>query len=407
MNLAASEDDTPSRATDGAGPWRREPFRVFFPLGVVIAWLGIGHWLLYATGITTTYSCRLHGLVQVESFLTAFAVGFLFTALPRRTQSPPPSVAEMTGAALALVAIAVVTLAGFAAVAQAAYALLFALVLRFTIRRFVGSVAKRRPPAAFVLVPIAMLHGLAGAALIAASPRLHGWPSALRLGPLLVEQGVSLCLTMGVGSLVLPLMSGATPPADLGSSPAERRTLVAYAGAGLALFASFVLEATGSRHAAPLLRASVDAIGLAIGGATLRRPVAPGLHRQLAWLAIWMMPVGLAASGLLPDYRVPALHIVFIGGFGLLAFAVATHVSLSHLEGLETLARGRPPAVVVLGASLGLALAARLAADFSHTYFDHLAWAAGCWIVGTAVWLAYLGPRLLRPPRSRVDTNRR
>jgi hypothetical protein len=37
------------------------------------------------------------------------------------------------------------------------------------------------------------------------------------------------------------------------------------------------------------------------------------------------MPIGLAASGLLPDHRVLALHILFIGGFSLLAFAVATH----------------------------------------------------------------------------------
>jgi hypothetical protein len=43
-----------------------------------------------------------------------------------------------------------------------------------------------------------------------------------------------------------------------------------------------------------------------------------------------------------------------------------------------------------------LALAARLAADASQTYFAHLAWAAGAWIAGSAVWLAFLGPKLLR-----------
>jgi hypothetical protein len=39
---------------------------------------------------------------------------------------------------------------------------------------------------------------------------------------------------------------------------------------------------------------------------------------------------------------------------------------------------------------------ARLAADASNTYFDHLAWAAGSWLIGSAVWLAFLGPQLLR-----------
>ena len=42
------------------------------------------------------------------------------------------------------------------------------------------------------------------------------------------------------------------------------------------------------------------------------------------------------------------------------------------------------------------ALLARLAADSSQTYFEHLASAALCWMVGSAVWLVWLAPRLLR-----------
>lgn len=395
VSLRVIETEDSFRGVDGGGLWRREPFRIFFPLGVVLAWLGVGHWLLYATGLSTSYSCQLHGLIQVQAFLMAFAVGFLLTALPRRTQGPPPSNVEMTAAALALITTAVATLAGHFAVAQTAYASLFALLLQFAIRCFVGRTAGRRPPAAFVLIPIGILHGLAGAGLIAASPALHAWPWTLRLGPLFVEQGVFLCFTLGVGSLILPLMSGTPPPADLGSSPRERAKAFGYAAAGLAFFASFVLEAAGWSRIAPLLRAVVDALGLGIGGGAWRPPGKPGLHRQLAWVSIWMMPVGLAASALLPDYRVAALHVLFIGGFSLLVFAVATHVSLSHL-GLLQPALGRPPAVVILGISFGLALSARLAADVSNSYFDHLGLAAGCWIFGSAAWLAYIGPHLLR-----------
>ena len=389
-----TETESSFRGLDGGGVWQREPFRVFFPLGVVLGWVGISQWLLYAAGISSSYSCQLHGLIQVQAFLMAFAVGFLLTALPRRTQGPPPTTMEMAGAALTLITVPVAMIARYRAVAQLAYASLFALLLQFAIRRFVGRVAGRRPPAAFVLIPIGILHGLAGAGLIAAAPALHGRPWAVRLGPLLVEQGVFLCFTVGVGSLILPLMSGAPPPADLDWSPGEYAKALAYAGVGLSFFTTFVLESAGWSRSAPLLRAAVDALGYAIGGAA-RWPGKPGLHRQLAWVSIWMMPLGLAASGLLPDYRVPALHILFIGGFGLLTFAVATHVSLSHLD-LQELALGRPPAVVVLAVSFALALAARLAADASHSYFDHLGWAAGCWLFGSAVWLAFIGPRLLR-----------
>src|SRR5262249_51933567 len=297
--------------------------------------------------------------------------------------------------ALALIAVPVAMIAGRRAVAQAAYASLFALLLQFAIRRFVGRVSGRRPPAAFVLIPIGVLQGLSGAGLIAAVPALHARPWALRLGPLLVEQGVFLCFTVGVGSLILPLMSGAPPPADLDSSPREHAKALAYTGIGLTFFASFVLESAGWSRGAPLLRAAVDALGLGIGGG-LAWPGKPGIHRRLAWVSMCMMPVGLAASGLLPDYRVPALHILFIGGFGLLAFAVATHVSLSHLD-LQDLALGRPPAVVILAISFGLALAARLAAGASRFYVGHRGWAAGCWLFGSAVWLIFIGRRLFRP----------
>lgn len=396
MSKATIETEDSFRNLDGDGLWRREPFRIFFPLGVVLAWVGIGHWPLYATGLTASYSCQLHGLVQVQAFLMAFAVGFLLTALPRRTQGPPPSGVEMTAAGIALIITTAGIVAGHWVVAQAAYASLFALLLQFAVRRFVGRSAGRRPPAAFVLIPIGVLHGLVGAGLIASSSALHPWPWTLRLGPLLVEQGVFLCLTLGVGSLILPLMSGTPPPADLGASPRERAKAFGYAAAGLAFLVSFVLEAAGWSRIAPLMRAVVDALGLGIGGGAWRWPGKPGLHRQLAWVSIWLMPTGVAASAVFPDYRVAALHILFIGGFSLLAFAVATHVSLSHL-GLEQMALGRPPAVAVLGISFGLALAARLAADASGSYFEHLGWAAACWIVGSAGWLALLGPRLLRP----------
>jgi uncharacterized protein involved in response to NO len=395
MSEHAVETEDSFRDPEAGSRWRREPFRIFFPLGVVLAWVGISHWLLYATGLTGSYSCQLHGFVQAEAFLMAFAVGFLFTALPRRTQGPPPSSLEMTGAAIALILNATLLAAGHWIAAQVAYVMLFALVAQFALRRFVGRSAARRPPAAFVLIPIGALHGLSGAMLVAAAPALHAVPWTLRLGPLFVQQGVFLCFTVGVGSLILPLMSGTPPPADVGSSPRETVKALAYAVTGFAFLASFVLEAAGWSRGAPLLRASVDALAIGMAGAW-RPPGKPGLHRQLAWASVWMVPIGLAASGLFPDYRVAALHILFIGGFGLLAFAVATHVSVAHL-GLERLASGRPAAVVALAICFALALAARVAADVSHTYFDHLGWAAASWILGSAVWLGFLCPRLLRP----------
>lgn len=382
-----------------AGPVLRiEPFRFFFFLGALLSWVGVGHWLLYSLGLTGTYSCELHGLIQTQGFLMAFAVGFLLTALPRRTRSAPPTYLEM---AVITAGLGITTAASSAEswrMAQFGYALVFVVLVQFAVRRFLGAAAGRRPPAAFVLIPIAVVHGLAGAALIAAGGAQSLWGVAL--GKLLVQQGVFLCLVVGVGSLILPLMSGFPPPPDLGSSPRETRKAALYGAAGVTIFASLVLEQAGWTAAAPVLRAAVVGVGLAVGGRGWRAPSKPGLHRKLVWLSTWMIPLGLVVSALLPDFRVAALHVTFIGGFGLMAFGVASHVSMAHL-GLEALALARPWPVVVLAVTFALTLVTRLAADVSDAYFEHLGWAAAFWLVGSAAWLAFFGPLFVwRPPSS-------
>jgi uncharacterized protein involved in response to NO len=374
------------------GVWRREPFRVFFPLGVALAWLGVGHWVAYWAGWIAEYSCAAHGLVQIHGFLLAFALGFLLTAIPRRTESAPPSGAAIAAAALALAVGSVAALGEQFRVAEALAAAVVLGVVAFAVRRFVGAGGARRPPAAFVLIPLGLACSVGGGALV-------GWggPQAIVLGRLLVEQGLFFCLVMGAGALVLPLMGGAQPPSDMGSSPAVTRAALGYGLAGLAVVASLAAEAAGSARVAPVVRGLVVAATLARGaglGAALDRP---GWNRRVARLAAWLVPLGPIAAGLAPDYRVPALHVTFIGGFALLAFAVATHVTAAHLE-LPRLRDGRPPVVAALALALLLATATRVAADATGSYFEHLAVAGALWILGTGLWVARLLPAWLRKP---------
>jgi len=105
----------------------------------------------------------------MQAFMTAFAVGFLLTALPRRTLTPPVGRMEMAALAAALVVTTGAAIIESWVLAEIAYATLFVLLIQFALRRFLASTAGRRPPAAFVLLPIAAVQGLAGAALIAAA----------------------------------------------------------------------------------------------------------------------------------------------------------------------------------------------------------------------------------------------
>src|SRR5262249_9119042 len=152
---------------------------------------------------------------QMQAFMMAFAFGFLWTAVPRRTGTAPATPAELVAAVAGLLLTAAGAVEERWTVAELAYAPLLFLLLAVALRRFLGAGARRRPPAAFVLIPLGALHGLAGAALIVVSTTPRGAASLMALGRLLVEQGVFLCFVMGVGGLVLPLIAGAPPPADL------------------------------------------------------------------------------------------------------------------------------------------------------------------------------------------------
>ncbi len=63
----ANIEHAASAAGEANSSWRSEPFRVFFPLGVLFAWIGVGHWLMYTTGVSASYSCKIHGLVQMQA----------------------------------------------------------------------------------------------------------------------------------------------------------------------------------------------------------------------------------------------------------------------------------------------------------------------------------------------------
>lgn len=371
--------------------WRREPFRLFFPLGTVLGWIGIGHWVAYGIGWTSTYSCLAHGLAQIQGFLLAFALGFLLTALPRRTESAP---ASGIGIALSMIALVMTTVAAILQhwwMAEGVSITVILGVVGFAVRRFAAGDGRRRPPAAFVLLPLGFACALAGAALIAWGSSAGGPAAAMTAGRLLVEQGLFLCLVMGAGALVLPLMSGAQPPADLGSGPAITRSALAYAAAGLVVVASFAAEVAGSDRLAPVIRGLAVAAALTLGAGIARPLDRPGWNRRIARLACWLVPAGIVLSGLFPDYRVPFLHVTFVGGFGLLTFAVATHVTAAHLE-LPDIRDGRSPVVAIVAVAILAAMVGRVIADATGSYFEHLAAAGGVWIAGTAIWMTRLAP---------------
>jgi hypothetical protein len=97
-----------------------------------------------------------------------------------------------------------------------------------------------------------------------------------------------------------------------------------------------------------------------------------------------------------PQYRKVGLHIVFIGGFALMALSVAVHVIFAH-GGRPDLLGGSPWRLRALGALLLLALIARAAVDFDPWHFHRwLGLAASLFLGATVSWLALVLPTIVR-----------
>ncbi|HEX4461616.1 MAG TPA: NnrS family protein, partial [Polyangia bacterium] len=331
---------------------RREPFRLLFPLGALLALLGVLPWLLFGTGLSRLWLGTYHALTMTQAFLVAIAAGFLGTMLPRRTGSAPLSAAELLALAVALIAIPVALFRDRLALAEVAYLVAVATLAQFALRRIGG--AKRRVPSSFVHIPFALVAGTIGAALLlAATRRAPSW--TLAVGRALVEEGVLLPLVMALVPMLTPIILDGQAPGD------EPRQARLQAALGALFLGSFAVQATWPRLALGT-RGLVLTVALFVVMTPLRRPRLPGLHRRVYQLALLLLPVGLLAATLTPAYRVPLQHLTFIGGLSLLVFAVGAHVTFMH-TGRDALARRRPWPIAVVAALTVAAALTRASAE--------------------------------------------
>jgi len=375
---------------------RREPWRVLFPAGVVMAWIGVLPWLLLALGFTEEYRSIQHAMTQIQAFLACFVAGFLFTFVPRRTGAPAPAYWEIAGA--------LVCAAGLAAAAWSerwAFSQIFWLAWIALVGRYVIAGASRVPdrsilPASLVWIPLSLAAAAIGAVLTAAGAAQGvGGMWIHDIGRTMVLEGVTTGFVLGVGSFLLPVLLNGRPPA-----PPSTRMRAFHAIAAAAFFASFALG-PWSLRAGFGVRATL-AIVVLVSAGLHRRGEARAVVPAIAQAAVWCVPVGFALAAVFPAWRKAALHVGFIGGFGLLAFAVSAHVAGAHSGKLA-----RPRVVVLMAALMLLAIPARALVDLDPERFSlWLGIGAGLFLSATIVWFAALAPSLSWPIRSRTDSKR-
>lgn len=361
-----------------------DPYRLLFPLGVLSGLVGTALWPLHALG-WIPYPAPLHWTLMIQGFEHSFILGFLLTAMPSFLHAEHAKPSELALAVAAMLGFLAFSLAARPAWAQAMYLLTILLVAVMGARRF------RRvepPPEEFLLVALGLLLGLSGGFVsFGVAAGLFPEPSP-RFGLHLISLGMVLSLVFGVGGLLVPTFSSMREPLVIPglAKPHERMPRrVLYSLLAVLLVTALVLEAMERPRAGAFLRALVGAVILLWVWKIFRLPGVRDLVSFCLWTAGWMLLAGLWAAALFPTKALVGYHSIFIGGFGLLTLGIGTRVVVRH--GRHPLAaEGRMLSGGVVGA-LGLALLARVAAEFAPRLFLALLGVSGIfWILAWLGW---------------------
>ena len=382
-------------ADSPAPPRGIEPYRALFPLGFAFALIGGGVWPLQALGLLP-YPGPLHVTLMMQGFEQCFVLGFLLTAMPAFTHGERCRPSELAIAAVLMIGLGAGALAGAGAIAQGAFLLSILFVVATLGRRVWGN--PQLPPEEFLFVGFGMLLGLTGSALLLAAAL--GTMPALppRFAERLLSLGMVLSLVLGVGSLLVPTFAGLREPLAIPgvAGPHERKGRRPLYLAFIAAFASaFGLELAGHAGLGMGLRATTaTAIGLWVWK-LLRLPGRRELHAFVLWISGWLVIAGLWAATAFPSHLTAALHVAFIGGFGLLTLGIATRVVVSH--GKHPLELEKRTLSVFVVACVGAALALRLVAELAPARAqDWLAGSGVFWLLAWIAWAARAVPGLIR-----------
>lgn len=381
---------------------RGEPFRLLFPVGTALGILGVLLWPAFIWG-GAPYPLHSHPAIMIQGFLLSFVIGFLGTALPRLLSVRKLRLPETLAYAGGTILISCLHLLGWHTLGNAFFVFLLIAFLFGLLRR-----ARERediPPPGFVLVALGMLCGLTGGLLTALDTLRPGiLPGNMPLlANILWQQGFLLLPILGIGAFLLPRFFGLQSQQDFPESlrPTPEWIKVAiFAGlCGVAILGSFVLEATGWWRTGFLLRAFTIFVYFFREVPVHRARFGRG---SLAWslrIALASIPLGYLLMAAFPAWQITIVHIVFISGFSLLTFTVATRVVLGH-SGQDSKFELPLKSVMTVTVLLVLAVVIRIAADFiPDLRLSHYAYASLLWVGGAIVWSACMLPGVRFPDR--------
>lgn len=385
-------------------PFLDEPYRLFFPAGLAAGLVGVVLWPLTIWGPFEFYPGVLHARLMLTGFIGAFVLGFLATAMPRMLGVRPLHGAVIGGIGLLWLTSMVVHFRGSHWMGD----LLFSLALLV----LVGSLALQFPartdipPPGFVLTASGLFLGMTGALALAV------WESDLdlgsqtawmgRYGRVALNEGFLLGAIGGVGSFFFPrLWGGGTRqnfPEMRRPDPAWLRQARIGLWAGLGLILGCILDAAGAVSLGAIVRLTAFGFFVISEVASSLAAGSESTLGRLVRIGLLVIPIGLILEAVvLPTQLIGVRHLVLIGGFNLILFAVATRVVYGH-AGQRDRTTGRMNSMRWIGGLVLAAALTRISADLlPAVYQSHLVYAALIWLIAAGVWAGIVLWRVVIP----------
>lgn len=369
-------------------------FRPMFLLAATMAALWIPIWILVLHGVIAVPArfgpMAWHAHEMVFGFAAAVITGFLFTAVRNWTSRPTPSGLALAGlAALWIAGRAVMLLSNvlppaLVGTVDAAFLPLVALSVAVPIA---GARQWRNSGFPIILLALGMVnvlfHRFPDRAFGSAAPR--------------VGVDVIVLLITAIGGRLIPNF---TRGAVAGSEPKNTPAL------DWAVFVSVIAVAVGDLlpHSNQIY-AAICFSGFVLNLArsllwepqkTLHVPMIWILHLGYAWVTAGLALKGLSALGIVPASA--ATHAFTTGAMTTLILGIMPRVTLAH-TGRKVVA-DRWIVLMFVAITVSALLRVGVPILMPAGYMDGITWAAAFWSVAFVIFLADLGPKLVRP---RVD----
>ncbi len=371
-------------------PLAEEPFRIFFPTGALLGMVGVSLWVLYYLGARIPYPSVTHARLMIEGFMASFIFGFLGTAGPRLTSTPPLSQVELLSILTFDLLAAGAHLGGAHRAGEICFLFCLLVFMTALVKRF--RQRQDSPPPNFVLVALGLVGGVVGAGLVAYAEAAQ-YSRAYQFGSALLNECFVLLPILGVAPFFIGKLLD-LPNSNLPESrafPPEWRRAAAFAGLiGALTIASFAIDIFGW----PGLGGGLRVVALSVYVGRLMPFRGRAFLANCLRVGIATILVGFAVIALWPIYRVAGLHVVFITGFSFIAFTVAIRVVFGHSGNLDLLSK-RLWFFITTGALLYLAMLSRFTADLAPPVrVLHLVAGAICWLAASLVWMLKVLPKV-------------